>query len=63
MAKVRVVFKKHGGLVESEVNGVKGEACTEVTKFLDELGETTIETTSEYSQKAEETEVLINEEN
>ena len=57
--EIRVVVKADG-TVEYEVRGVKGTSCTEMTKFLDSLGESVLLChTDEYHEQEVEEHVEI----
>jgi hypothetical protein len=50
--EIIVVIKK-GGEVETEVKGVSGKRCVELTEFITALGESTRSLKSEYFQYAD----------
>jgi len=48
--KIKIVIKKDA-TIDYQVEGVKGKSCTEVSKFIDQLGKVVeTKTTPEYNQ-------------
>ena len=58
MAKIRFIIDNDGN-ISSEINGVKGDKCAKVDKFLETLGETKFAKTSEYFDKEQPNDVYI----
>jgi len=48
-----IVTVKRGGEIHTEVRGVKGKQCIEITEFISSLGESTRSLKSEYFQYCE----------
>lgn len=46
-----VVRIKADGTTECKVSGVKGRSCTDLTKFLEQLGQATTEVTNEFYEE------------
>ena len=45
-----IVTVKKGGEIHTEVRGVKGKQCIEITEFISALGESTTKYRTEYFQ-------------
>ena len=60
MAKIKIKISK--GEIASEINGLKGQSCAGIDKFLTKLGnDVDTERTGEFYEDGQDNDVMINE--
>jgi hypothetical protein len=60
MATARIICSKNDGKISVDVDGVKGEKCVDITKFLEPLGTIKTQKTGEFYEHGQDNDVLIN---